>query len=450
MGELPYKLPGKKKEKVENNDSEKVENVGKVSRSYTQEEVDNILQKREEAASASNSNNGGDEGFGISASMLKQLQTTVGVFNAFKEFASNPLSRSIETKIGERASVIIDQAFGAPQHSGERKDALDLLLNSQLAFGFGQGLGARGPEMVETLGRTFGKEKVDRVFDNIVGHYGKGGGSGTVGIGGGGNGAGGGGISGVGTPGDGTKGGSQRELLMTLDPNNPEHVAAYADSQGGISLDLARRMLRAHQDDFIKQMKEQGLDVSGFEGKSGDDVLKLKQEQEEMLRMKREVDRQLNELDKNRDKVVSFKDIKSAGASAGAGVGTGNGTEEVLDKVVEIPDKWSGDDLTEAEKESVANAERDRFLANIKNSTGGGISTGEIKAVDTVIIPIIPKEDAVDYEIKECIVAPEEINFQEPEKDIKEEKKETKSKFAKGTQGWLKEQKEKKAAKGDV
>jgi hypothetical protein len=99
MGELPYKIPEKlKKVKVGNVDN--TETV--VPRTYSQEEIDSILQKREQSAqsggsgsgSGSGSSGSGDDGgevsIGINANLLKQLQNTVGVFNALKEFASNP------------------------------------------------------------------------------------------------------------------------------------------------------------------------------------------------------------------------------------------------------------------------------------------------------------------------------------------------------------------------
>lgn len=405
MGELPYKLPGKikkeKEEKIKDKITDSADRVPAPAKAYSQEEVDNILKKREQVNSESGGgrDSGEDEGteFGMNTKLLKSLQQTVGVFNALKEFASNPLTRSIESKIGERAALIVDQAFGAPSHSGEKKDLLDIVLNSQMAFGFGQGLGARGPELVESLGKTFGKERIDKFADSVLDQYGNRKGDS-------GSGSGSGGPEGPGT--ETKRDSSQKDLLLTLDPNNPEHLAAYADSQGGISLDLARKMLRAHQDDFIIQMEDQGLDVSGFRKlknenavKENDEMLRLKQEQEEMLLAKRELDKQLQQLDREKEKVVSFREIKS-----------GKVTKEEIEEVpVEIPDRWSSDDLTEEEKASITKAENERQQAIMKNSTGAiNKTTEEIKPVETVI----------DTPVAESVVAPVELNFQEPEKDV--------------------------------
>ena len=38
-----------------------------------------------------------------------------------------------------------------------------------------------------------------------------------------------------------------REYLLSLDPNNPGHIVAYAESQGGITIETARKMLKIHQ-----------------------------------------------------------------------------------------------------------------------------------------------------------------------------------------------------------
>lgn len=41
-----------------------------------------------------------------------------------------------------------------------------------------------------------------------------------------------------------------RKYLLSLDPNNPGHVIAYAEAQGGITIETARKMLKIHQEDI--------------------------------------------------------------------------------------------------------------------------------------------------------------------------------------------------------
>jgi hypothetical protein len=213
---------------------------------------------------------------GFSPKLIKQLQTTVGVFNTLKDFSSNPMQKAIEDRIGGLAAGIIENAFTAPRGPPPKRDIVDVILNSQMAFGLGQGLGSRAPELVETLSKSFGKEKAEDMIEGMIGKYGGGGGR------------------------SGGEGGGQRriesgdrdkvetsehsrpspmpqksedqsniELLLSLDPNNPEHVAAYSESQGGISVDVARKMLMIHQDDIIKRMKSQGADTTIIESQRG-------------------------------------------------------------------------------------------------------------------------------------------------------------------------------------
>ena len=41
-----------------------------------------------------------------------------------------------------------------------------------------------------------------------------------------------------------------REYLLSLDPKNPDHIIAYAEAQGGITIEIARKMLKMHQEDI--------------------------------------------------------------------------------------------------------------------------------------------------------------------------------------------------------
>jgi hypothetical protein len=207
---------------------------------------------------------------GFSPKLVKQLQTTVGVFNTLKDFASNPMQKAIEDRIGGLAAGIIEQAFTGPRGPPPKRDMVDTLLNSQMAFGLGQGLGSRAPELVESLSRSFGREKAENMIEGMIGKY-AGGDRRTI-------------ESGQSdrsqhsepsNPSPGpqkSEDQSNIELLLSLDPNNPEHVAAYAESQGGISIDVARKMLMIHQDDIIKRMKSRGADTTIIESQRGSRV----------------------------------------------------------------------------------------------------------------------------------------------------------------------------------
>jgi len=113
-----------------------------------------------------------DELTGVDPRLVRQLQGTVTVFNTLKEFSSNPLQKEIEAKVGELAADVIENAFSRSGPSPKR-DLVDTILNSQFAFGLGNGLGQRSPELIESMEKTFGIEKVGEMIDNITSQYGK-------------------------------------------------------------------------------------------------------------------------------------------------------------------------------------------------------------------------------------------------------------------------------------
>lgn len=200
----------------------------------------------------------------ISSKTVNELKNIAGIFNALKEFSANPLQKAIEGKVGDVAAGVVERAFGPPSQHQE-KDIIDRILNSQFATGLGAGLGQRGPELVDTFTKNFGKEKVGGWISGAV----KGGGSGTDVMGGIGSVIGG-GMSGTQLPPPvQEKQQSEMEMILGLDRNNPEHVAAYAKSQGDITVGTARKILMIHQDDFISQLESKGVDATPYKLRRG-------------------------------------------------------------------------------------------------------------------------------------------------------------------------------------
>lgn len=454
MGKMPYETGEPYVAKKNRNKA-----PDDTPRIYTQAEVDGILEQRDEQRGrqredSQRRSNEDDESsninVGIDPKLIRQLQATVSVFNTLKEFASSPLQKAIEGRVGELAAGVVEQSFKQPS-SGGKKDLLDLILNSQLAYGFGHGLGEKSPELVEALGRTVGKEKTDRFVDNMLDQYGKGPGQGPGSSQGRGQGpspgrpnSSGSGSSPAGITGPGSE---NIELLLSLDANNSEHVAAYAESQGGIRVETARKMLMMHQDEMIEQMRLKGLDVSGFgqirrtdNGRNvqEEETARLKREQQEMLSIKRQLDQQLQE---NQEKVVSYKDIHTK---------TETVKPKIVEEVAKIPDKWDESDLNEDESKSIRKAELAR-QANARNNSvkettdanriketndANGINdVNEIGEKDIVheapvLVPVpeedtvpiivpIPEEDTVPI----MVPVPIEKTRQRGEHDIKDDKK---------------------------
>lgn len=179
----------------------------------------------------------GDEDINVvNPRVVKQLKDTVQVFSTLRELSSNPIQTAIEKSVGDIAAGAIQNAF-IPRTAPPKKDLIDTFLNSQFAYGLGEGIGQRSPELIKSMADTFGQERAGQMIDNVIGK------------------------SEEKSQIQKSEKISEKELLLSLDPNNPEHVSAYADTQGGISVEVARKMLMIHQDDIIKQMKSQGADV---------------------------------------------------------------------------------------------------------------------------------------------------------------------------------------------
>ena len=209
--------------------------------------VEKALAKRKKKDNDDSEGGSRGEGLGVlDSKTVKSMENIANFFGAMKKVFANPLQDAVENKVGTLAANVVERAF-SPPISEQKKDIIDQILNSQFAAGLGAGLGQRGPEMVNTLTQNFGKEKVDGWVGSVIaGRQGGGGFGGGIGSGGG-----------VGPePGMIKKSkDEERELVCSLDPNNPEHVAAYAASQSDIPIDVARKMLMIHQDAFINQMK---------------------------------------------------------------------------------------------------------------------------------------------------------------------------------------------------
>lgn len=182
-------------------------------------------------AQSDDGSGGGENLIGLDGKFVKQLQNTVGVFNALKDFSSSPLQKVVEEKVGQFAAGMVENAFSGPR-SPEKKSIIETILNSQFAYGLGASLGNKSPELIEAMSRNLGKEQTQHIIDNVIT-------KGTQG-------------SGQLSRGQGAQQ-DNIELLLSLDANNPEHIAAYSESQGGLPPDVARKMLMIHQDAIIKR-----------------------------------------------------------------------------------------------------------------------------------------------------------------------------------------------------
>jgi hypothetical protein len=191
----------------------------------------------------------------------KSIKNMVSSVATLKRAFEQPPSQIEQAMYQAFTQKTIDSLSGA---SEKKKNWYDEILSS-LAHGVGQ----RGPELIESLTRNFGSEWVKQTATGllnpgaVINNGGPGGGyGGQSGMGG---------QSGQGQNNRGVGGNSNLNQdavnqIMALDPNNPEHVSAYAEIQGNIDINDARKMLQIHQDIFMNKMKRnvaQTGDVGG-------------------------------------------------------------------------------------------------------------------------------------------------------------------------------------------
>lgn len=99
------------------------------------------------------------------------VSDNISIFNTLKDFSSNHPQKEIDAKIEELATNVIENAFSRSRGPYPKRDIIETLLNSQFSFGLGSSLGQRGPESIESMEKTFGREKAGEMIDNITSQY---------------------------------------------------------------------------------------------------------------------------------------------------------------------------------------------------------------------------------------------------------------------------------------
>ena len=194
----------------------------------------------------------------------KSIKNMVSSVATLKRAFEQPPSQIEQAMYQAFTQKTIDSLSGA---SEKKKNWYDEILSS-----LAHGIGARSPELIDTLTRNFGSEWVKQTAQGLLN-------PGAV-INSGGPGGPGGGYGGQGGQGGQGQnnmraGGNNSNLnqdavdqIMALDPNNPSHLSAYAEIQGNIDINDARKMLQIHQDIFMNKMKRNAIqtgDVGGAE-----------------------------------------------------------------------------------------------------------------------------------------------------------------------------------------
>lgn len=197
----------------------------------------------------------------IDPKFARQLNRTVATLDTIQRIAGrnapapSRMQVAIEDGVGNVVADVITKAFKGgivnqtPAETGIMALAIPAL-NTQFGLGLGQGLANVAPVLVEKLASLFGAKKAEDMIDGAIS-----------------------GLRGEGRersaddyddgrkrlvesstpPSDTSEIGKTRDAFLSLKPDDPKHVAAFAETLGGVSHDVAKQMLIMQQNDFYKQ-----------------------------------------------------------------------------------------------------------------------------------------------------------------------------------------------------
>ena len=238
------------------------------------------------------------------------ISKTMRAVKAMQEFLApppDPIRAAMENGISQMAAKFVENTLLGGGGAGvvvKKPSFLMDVLNTAAAHGFGEQLGANLPNVIQSLTGAIGQQKTQELASAAT--RAMGGQTGTVESG---------------SPNsDQSNAEKQKDMVLALDVNNPDHVKQYASAMG-LSEKAAKGMLQIHQDDILTDRK----DSSGTNANVGNSEISqaLSIIIQEMTGMKQTINNLQSEL-------VSIK-----------------GKKPEVDEDVETPqfdDKWSDDD----------------------------------------------------------------------------------------------------------
>jgi hypothetical protein len=164
-------------------------------------------------------------------SVSNTLKTIQQMKNAF-ESPPSPIEAAVSEVVQKVSIDVASKMLGGVGGGGTgipvgRSSFIIDLLNTAAAHGFGESLGGNIQGAIQALGNVLGPQKSQELADNINRKIG-------------------------GQPAELTEGDQaekSKDMVLQLDPNNPEHIKQYA-SVMGLSLNAAKGMLENHQNDI--------------------------------------------------------------------------------------------------------------------------------------------------------------------------------------------------------
>ncbi len=202
--------------------------------------------QQEQQNSQSTQNNGGEEETELfDKATANNITKTVRAYESLQKVFSpppDPTRQAIDGAISNLLSDFVTNRLGGAGigNAVPKKQSFIMdVLNTAAAHGFGEQLGANLPQVIQSLTSSIGQKKTQELVDNLNSKM-----TGSTGSTG----------SPVAAQDSNSNVEKQKDMVLALDINNPDHISNYASAMG-LSMKAARGILQAHQDDIRNERK---------------------------------------------------------------------------------------------------------------------------------------------------------------------------------------------------
>lgn len=196
------------------------------------------------------SSNADSSGYIIDSKTEKNLVKTLlnrTLERALEPPPPSPMETAINNVTSQIGAKVTENMLGILAGGGQpakNSTMLGEILNSAFGHGLGESMGTSLPQLIQSLTGAIGQKKTQELVDNINSKMS--GSSGSSGLSG----------SSVNenVSSESSNVEKQKNMVLALDSNNPEHILQYATAMG-LSQKAAKGILQAHQDDIIEERK---------------------------------------------------------------------------------------------------------------------------------------------------------------------------------------------------
>lgn len=189
----------------------------------------------------------GDGGYSIDTKTEKNLMRRLldqTLQKALEPQPPSPIESAVSNVMNRVSEGIAEKMLGNIGNSEntnvvKKSSILIDLMNTAFGHGLGENIGTQLPQIIQSLTGAIGQQKTQELVDNLNSKMVSGGNS--VSSNSGGN-------------LDSSNVEKQKDMVLALDVNNPDHIKQYATAMG-LTQKAAKGMLQIHQDDIINERR---------------------------------------------------------------------------------------------------------------------------------------------------------------------------------------------------